>query len=249
MRFLLRSLLIGAGWLSLATALLAAPVSLQLTVHGDFDPGSTGAAADNAESLSVLSLQTAMVSYQSAALNLVLQPGDTVEASVGALSTATGSADPIAFDGARLNLTLVAEDPAVSTPIGVLSSALTGSVGSGSEVLNLTWAAPTTVTFTTTDCVPKDITVTVEPVSALASGGPEADIIATIHMDYATPFEPGDTDGSGSVDLIDAVRSLHLASGIDAASCEEFERADLDGNGILDIVDACMIARKALGTS
>ena len=57
---------------------------------------------------------------------------------------------------------------------------------------------------------------------------------------------PGDSDGSGSVNIADAVLAMRYAMGlIDSLPC--FENADMDGNGSITIADAVAILRVAMG--
>lgn len=57
---------------------------------------------------------------------------------------------------------------------------------------------------------------------------------------------PGDSDGSGSVTIADAILALRYSMGvIESLPC--FENADMDGNGSVNISDAVAILRLAMG--
>lgn len=60
------------------------------------------------------------------------------------------------------------------------------------------------------------------------------------------PAVPGDADGNGYVSLSDAVLTLRLAMGVEAAIPNP-DDADADGNGVVDMVDAIIIMRASMG--
>jgi|GEM_PF-909297 len=68
-----------------------------------------------------------------------------------------------------------------------------------------------------------------------------------------TPTEPpapvvdGDADGSGSVNVADALLCLRAAMGLSEFTEEQIARCDMDGSGGIAIVDALTILRVAMG--
>ena len=57
---------------------------------------------------------------------------------------------------------------------------------------------------------------------------------------------PGDTDGNGTVNMVDAVMALRYAMNLITLTAEQFARADIDGSGLVNMVDAVTILRKAM---
>ena len=60
---------------------------------------------------------------------------------------------------------------------------------------------------------------------------------------------PGDTDGNGTVNMVDAILVLRHAMGITLLSADQQPRADIDGNGSVNMSDAVMILRRSMGIS
>ena len=58
---------------------------------------------------------------------------------------------------------------------------------------------------------------------------------------------PGDTDGNGIVNMVDAILALRHAMGITPLTSDQMPRADIDGNGSVNMSDAVMILRKSMG--
>gem|GEM_PF-260878 len=58
---------------------------------------------------------------------------------------------------------------------------------------------------------------------------------------------PGDADGDGDVDSIDALLVLRYALGLIGNNALDLEVCDMDGNGVVEAVDALMIQRMVLG--
>ncbi|HEY3415232.1 MAG TPA: hypothetical protein VGM51_19525 [Armatimonadota bacterium] len=248
MRFFLRSAVLWAMLLIEAGALASMPTGISLSVHGSFDPGTSGATASNSSTISTLTLRTATITFSSADLSVVLLPGNLLSVNLGSISTAATDLNSVAFDGASLDLDVQLLDPSASPSAAVIPLTITGSVGPYGDTLTLTAStALNSVEFSATDCIPKMITVAnTAPTVALSGAGPE-DIAGSLSVVYAQSFVPGDVDGDGSVTLIDAVRGLLLVSGIDEAQCDEVERGDLAGTGAMDIVNVVLIARKSYG--
>lgn len=61
------------------------------------------------------------------------------------------------------------------------------------------------------------------------------------------PSLPGDVDGSGTVEAVDAIMALRCAMGIMELTPEQFEAADMDGSGTIALDDAIIILRTAMG--
>lgn len=248
MRLFLRSAVLWAVLLSVPAVRASVPTGVSLTVHGEFAPGTSGAAASNSDTISTLSLGTATVTFNSADANVVLLPGDLLSISLGSISTAASGLNSTVFDGASLDLTVELLNPPAAPNVAVIPLAIAGSVGPYGDTLTFTAsAAVNSVEFIGTDCIPKIITVANTAPTVVVSGtGPE-DVAGSLSVVYAQSFVPGDVDGDGSVTLIDAVRGLQLVSGIDEAQCDEVERGDLSGSGVMDLVNVVLIARKSYG--
>ncbi|MBR3299112.1 MAG: dockerin type I repeat-containing protein [Clostridia bacterium] len=58
---------------------------------------------------------------------------------------------------------------------------------------------------------------------------------------------PGDTDGNGTVNMVDAVMALRHAMSLTTLTAEQRARADIDGNGTVNMVDAVTILRRSMG--
>lgn len=57
----------------------------------------------------------------------------------------------------------------------------------------------------------------------------------------------GDVDGDGQASIIDAIKVLRMALGLNTATDTEKAHGDMDGNGKLTIRDALMLIRKVVG--
>ena len=58
---------------------------------------------------------------------------------------------------------------------------------------------------------------------------------------------PGDVNGDGKVNLLDATLALKAAVGLLTLTPAQSAAADIDGGGKVDIRDATLILRKAVG--
>lgn len=64
---------------------------------------------------------------------------------------------------------------------------------------------------------------------------------------YAAPSLPGDVNGSGEVDVADALLTMRYAMGIVDLTPEQILLADVSGNGVVEVSDALIIMRMAMG--
>ncbi len=64
---------------------------------------------------------------------------------------------------------------------------------------------------------------------------------------YCPLPQQGDVDGSGSVNVTDAVIALRAAMGVITLGEDQLPRADMNGSGTADVTDALMILRIAMG--
>ncbi|MBR3297626.1 MAG: hypothetical protein IKI64_00320 [Clostridia bacterium] len=69
----------------------------------------------------------------------------------------------------------------------------------------------------------------------------------TARFTPAAPLLPGDADGSGSVNIADAVLTMRYAMGLIGAESINLINADADNNGSVNIADAIRILRTAMG--
>ena len=81
---------------------------------------------------------------------------------------------------------------------------------------------------------------------------PSAGSSAPVPPDYVVPAPPsdgilGDSDGSGLVNMVDAILALRHAMGVEFLSADAIVRADVDGSGSVTMADAVAIMRLALG--
>ncbi|MBR5947705.1 MAG: dockerin type I repeat-containing protein [Clostridia bacterium] len=60
---------------------------------------------------------------------------------------------------------------------------------------------------------------------------------------------PGDTDGNGVVNMVDAVMALRHAMNLTTLNAQQLARADIDGNGTVNMIDAVTILRRSMGIS
>lgn len=248
MRLLLRAVVLCAVALRVSAAFASLPVGVSVTVSGDFDPGTTAGTASNSPTQSSLSIGTATLIYNNSDISAFVTPGGTVVVTLGNMTTAAGDLNPVSFTGAKLDLTVQISDPPAAPAVSVLPLTLSGSVGVSGETLTLTASATENeVDFLTQTCVPKIVSVIVDPSTTVVSGDPPKDIGGTLAVVYGQAVVPGDVDGDGSVTLVDVVRALQLAGGLDQAQCEEVERGDIAGTGVLDLTNAVLIARSWYG--
>ncbi|MBQ7060948.1 MAG: dockerin type I repeat-containing protein, partial [Clostridia bacterium] len=61
------------------------------------------------------------------------------------------------------------------------------------------------------------------------------------------PVIPGDVDGSGTVNVSDAIMALRASMGLLELTNEQFTAADMDGSNTVTVSDAIMILRTAMG--
>jgi hypothetical protein len=250
MRLLLRTMLCCGVSLCMAAAIASMPTAVSVTVHGDFDAGTSGGTATNSPTQSSLAVGAASLLYDNSEVSVTVLPGDRLAVTLGTVQAATGAILPASFTGATLNLTLELNDPPAAPAIAVIPLTISGSVGASGETLTLTASpAENEADFLTTLCVPKIISVIVDPTvpTTVIGGDPPQDISANLSIVYGIAFAPGDVDGDGSVTLIDAVKGLQIISGIDVSQCDEVERGDIVGTGMLDMVNIVRIARKSYG--
>jgi hypothetical protein len=233
-------------WINSTVAAL--PLGVSVTVNGDFDPGASGGTAVNSPTQSTLSIGTATLVYNNSDISAFVAPGGSIVVSLGNLTTAAGDLNPVSFSGALLNLTVQITDPPAAPAVGVLPLAITGNVGVSGETVTFTASSTENeVDFLAQSCVQKIVSMVVDPVTTVMSGDPPADIGATLTVVYGQPVVAGDVDGDGSVTLVDAVRALFIASGLDQGQCDEIERGDIAGTGVLDLTNAVLIARASYG--
>ena len=81
---------------------------------------------------------------------------------------------------------------------------------------------------------------------------PNAGSSAPVPPDYVVPAPPsdgilGDSDGSGLVNMVDAILALRHAMGVEFLSADAIVRADVDGSGSVTMADTVAIMRLALG--
>ncbi len=63
----------------------------------------------------------------------------------------------------------------------------------------------------------------------------------------AAPAIPGDVDGSGEVNITDALLALRAAMGVIELTPEQLAAADMNGSGTAEVSDAIIILRMAMG--
>ena len=61
------------------------------------------------------------------------------------------------------------------------------------------------------------------------------------------PIIPGDVDGSGTVNVSDAIMALRASMGLLELTNDQFTAADMDGSNTVTVSDAIMILRTAMG--
>ncbi|MBR3297840.1 MAG: carbohydrate-binding domain-containing protein [Clostridia bacterium] len=88
-------------------------------------------------------------------------------------------------------------------------------------------------------------------IRVIAVGG-SAGSNAPVPPEYVIPNPPtdgvlGDSDGNGSVNMVDAILALRHAMGLEMLGADGIARADIDGNGSISMADAVEIMRLALG--
>jgi len=73
--------------------------------------------------------------------------------------------------------------------------------------------------------------------------------IEVAHFTMAGPStaEVGDTNGDGSIDVLDARLSLQIATGFITPTAAQEAAADVDGDGDVDFDDATLLVRYIIG--
>ena len=109
---------------------------------------------------------------------------------------------------------------------------------SGNDSGTFTWTAPSSGTYTFYWRYDKD--------SSQHTGDDCAEIW-NVRVASGSTGIPGDTDGNGTVNMVDAIMALRHAMGITLLNAEQQARADIDGNGSVNMVDAVSILRRSMG--
>ena len=172
MRFLPQTALLCTAIMCMSAAIATLPAGVTLTVHGDFDPGTSGGAAVNSATSSSLSIQTATLIFDSSDVNVSITPGDTMIISLGTLNAITGQLLPVSFNGAKLDLTIELTDPPAAPTVSVFQLSIAGNVGESGETLLLTEGTGIWADFLTTPCVPRLLSVLPDAVTTVVSGAP-----------------------------------------------------------------------------
>lgn len=100
------------------------------------------------------------------------------------------------------------------------------------------WTMKVIPTATTGADTSFQVTVTATDTSGVVSPGPgeEGNTASTTFNINMGGVAPGDVDGSGTVDLVDAITTLQILAGIQPTSI--FDGADIDGDGRIGLAEA-----------
>lgn len=170
--------------------------------------------------------------------------------SVGNVTTATGS---ILLDTVAPSLSI----NAVATPTAVSTQLLSGTVESGITPIVLIGSAatvgPVAVTGSTWSATLTGLAAGANLITVIAVDSAGNATIKTASITFSVA--DGDIVVTGVVDIVDALKALRIAAGLDTATALELLHGDVaplvngipTQNNTIDIADALLILKKAVG--